>query len=217
MGKFSDLTGEKFGRLTVLSKSYKTTKNGKRYVCWDCLCDCGNTVQVYTGSLTSGFTQSCGCLSREKSFRHGGKGTRLYNIWLAMKARCKNPNRPEFINYGGRGISLCDEWEDFKNFQDWASENGYNDRLTIDRIDCNGDYKPSNCRWSTYREQANNKRNSVRITIDGETHSIDEWSAISHVPSNAIRKRICNGWPIHKAVFQKSQRQKNGGDLCDSV
>lgn len=206
MAKYIDLTGKKFGRLTVIDKTYKETKNGKKYVCWNCLCDCGETVQVYTGALNSGSTQSCGCLSRENSLKHGGKGTRLYNIWIAMKARCKNQNRPEYKNYGGRGISVCDKWEKFSSFREWAVSNGYADDLTIDRIDVNGNYCPENCRWATIKQQANNKRNSIKVKIGEETHSIDEWSEISSVSSNAIRKRISAGWDCHKAVFQKSQR-----------
>lgn len=208
MGNYIDLTGKRFGNLTVLRKTYKAIKNGKRYVCWECQCDCGNITTVYTNALKSGNTLSCGCYNRKRAFKHGGKGTRLYNIWLAMKARCKNPNRPEYKHYGGRGISVCPDWENFANFQEWAITNGYQDHLTLDRIDVNGNYYPKNCRWATYEEQANNKRKTIKITVGDETHTISEWCKITNVPETAIRHRIHYGWEPQKIVYQPSMRAK---------
>ena len=207
MGKFEDLTGKRFGKLVVVEKERKVNKTGKSYVWWKCVCDCGNITHAYTSSLKSCFTKSCGCWSRERSTKHGGKGTRLYTIWIAMKARCKNPRRPEFHHYGGRGISVCQKWSnDFGAFRDWALTHGYTPNLTLDRIDVNGDYCPENCKWSTYIEQGNNKRNTIKISAFGETHTITEWSELRQIPATAIQHRVRYGWDAERIVSTPSQR-----------
>lgn len=170
--KALDLTGQKFGRLTAIEKHSK--QNG--HIVWLCQCDCGNTATVQGTRLKQGRTNSCGCLwvesianfnhserrketTRKAKTKHGMKGTRVYRIWQAMKSRCGNSNVPCYSYYGGRGIKVCDEWlNSFESFYEWSMVNGYAADLTIDRIDVNGNYEPSNCRWVTMAEQNKNKR-----------------------------------------------------------
>ena len=157
-----DLTGRKFGRLTVLSKH----GHAGSAVTWDCLCDCGNQIVVRGNSLRRGQTQACGCLRKdlltERNTTHNLCGTRLHTIWSNMRERCFNEKHPRYKDYGGRGITVCDEWvKDLKTFYDWAMANGYRDDLTIDRINNDEGYRPDNCRWATYHEQRLNQRKKV--------------------------------------------------------
>ncbi len=198
----SIMIGERFGRLTVIAFDHKD-KHG-RTVCL-CKCDCGNEKEVAKSNLTSGNSKSCGCVHKEQLVErmktHGETGSRLYWIWGGMKSRCLNPNDPRFADYGGRGIKICDEWNGFAGFREWAMSTGYSDKLTIDRIDVNGNYEPSNCRWATIAEQANNKRTNVLVTHNGETHTLKQWSEILGINYFTLHSRIVKrGWSIERAL-----------------
>ena len=157
-----DLTKRKFGRLEVIQFEYM--KNRKSHLL--CKCQCGNYKVIRRDALMSGRVKSCGCFNRERAretrtvlnLKHGKSNTRLYSIWESMKKRCYNPKHKNYNRYGGRGIIVCEGWlHDFQAFYDWAITHGYEDCLTIDRINNNGIYEPNNCRWITIQEQQRNK------------------------------------------------------------
>lgn len=174
--RYKDLKGQRFGRLTVECLN-GVNKHGTKI--WLCKCDCGNKTTASCSSLTSNKVQSCGCLRNEKiskvTYSHGGTHTRLYAILNGMKGRCKDVRNPAYKYYGGKGVSICNEWLNFSNFREWALSNGYSDNLTIDRIDPNGNYEPSNCRWIPNKEQQNNKRADKDFNYNGETKTIKQW------------------------------------------
>lgn len=168
MGKFIDLTGQKFHRLTVLRRSTHNTNQGKPK--WVCQCDCGRITEVGGYELKSGNTKSCGCWNKEVRQTvpkvHGYSKTRLYRVWCSMKDRCYNPKNKRYADYGGRGIKVCDEWlHDFISFRNWALANGYDEtapfgQCTLDRANNNEGYFPFNCVWATIEQQNRNKRNT---------------------------------------------------------
>lgn len=223
LAKFVDLSGQRFGRLTVIKRGEEyTDSNGSHRFKYLCLCDCGNYITVRPCHLKSGATRSCGCLHKESAAkqgiantRHGGnrrnapyEEKRLYAIWSGMRQRCENPNCTKYPNWGGRGIAVCDEWHDFAKFQDWAVSNGYDKELSIDRIDVNGNYQPDNCRWVTSVVQMNNQRANRRIEVSGETRTIAEWSRLVGIKQGTIASRIDNlGWSPEMAVCTPLKRQ----------
>ena len=197
--KANNLTGQKFGLLTAVARSENTNAGRAQ---WECTCECGNQVIVSAANLRAGNVKSCGCLRRNRLKTHGEEGSRLNRIWKRMKTRCNNPNTKDYPNYGARGISVCKEWsESFENFRDWAMTNGYQEHLTIERRDANGNYCPENCCWITKAEQSKNRRCLHYITANGEKHTIAEWERITGIQNQTIHKRIRDGWSEEAAVL----------------
>ena len=202
MGKFIDLTGQKFGRLTVIKR---VKKHEDSRTLWQCCCCCGNTTIVDARHLKNGHTQSCGCLKKDfcqetlvrfggVNKKHGLHGSRLYRILDGMKQRCYNTNDDSYKHYGGRGITICAEWLDkengFMNFYNWAMANGYNDTLSIDRIDNDKGYSADNCRWATKQEQTDNRRCVKTFTYKGVTYkSVAEASRQLGITESALKYR----------------------------
>lgn len=193
MGRKEDLTGRRFGRLTVIEESGKLGKK----IAWLCKCDCGNYTRVRAHHLKGGQITSCGCYQRERCSTHHLSYTKLYRAWASMKDRCYNTNAVEYKRYGNRGIKVCDEWRNnFEAFYEWAMANGYKDGLSIDRIDVDGDYEPNNCRWVDMKVQGRNRRNNHMLTYKGETHCVSEWSEITGIKVSTLFNRIKYGWSI---------------------
>ena len=191
--KFEEMFNKKFGRLTVIE--FVGSKNKRRM--WKCQCECGNITIVDTNSLTTGNTTSCGCKHKElyqkhsiEMKKHGMRNTRLYHCWIDMRQRCNNPKNKCFKYYGERGIKVCEEWNNSTNFINWALSNGYKDDLTLDRIDVNKDYSPSNCRWVTIKEQANNKRNNVLYTYNNGTLTLAQWCEKLNLTPQCVSTKI---------------------------
>lgn len=182
-----DLTGKRFGKLTVLGLDHVDRKRGSF---WLCQCDCGNEIVMRRDSLTTGNTKSCGCYFFDVHRTHGMTNTRLFREWTQMRRRCRETDGDHYQWYGARGISVCSEWDNFETFCDWTLNNGYRDDLTIDRIDNNLGYYPENCRWVDNLTQQNNRSNNRRITYRVETHSAKEWSRILGVSYSKLLYRL---------------------------
>lgn len=207
-----NLVGEKFGLLTVEKYAgYKRHPDNTLYHLWECKCDCGNTKITDTKSLRSGHCKSCGCIPSKPRFpkyKHNMTDSRLYNVWKSMKGRCYTKSCSAYKLYGGRGITVCDEWKnDFETFYYWAMQNGYKPGLTIDRIDVNGNYTPDNCRWADYYTQANNKTDTKYYEIDGKTLTLREASEVYNIPYKTLKGRIDSGHTITEAVYEVSNHK----------
>lgn len=196
--KFIDLTGMRFHMLTVLSRA--ASKHNKTH--WKCLCDCGKEAIVEGYSLRTGKSKSCGCWVKTKWDDYvSTKKQPLYGVWLGMKARCNNENVDCYKYYGGRGIRICEEWRDYSSFKNWALDNGYEKGLYIDRIDVNGDYEPSNCRFVTQKTQQRNRRNNSQIKIDDSIYFATDLAEMLGIPSSTISKWTKNNVLYHKLIF----------------
>lgn len=196
--------GDSFGRLIVISDAEPI--NGKRR--FNCKCDCGREAIIRMDGLVQGGSKSCGCfrneLTAKRHITHGQRRTRLYRIWRNIKSRCLNPNLPDYNSWGGRGITICDEWLEFEPFHAWAVANGYRDDLSIDRKDNEKGYSPVNCRWATDIQQDRNKRNNRILTYGGESNTLSEWGAIVGIKPVVIGMRLYRlGWSIEKALTTK--------------
>lgn len=198
MGRLIDLTGRKFGKLSVIRRS-GAAKDGE--ATWLCQCECGAQTVVDGKSLRTGNTRTCGCSRKQPrpyEKKHGDCKTRLYRIWGNMKHRCYGKSDAEkYQYYGGRGITVCDEWHDFINFRKWALKSGYNDSLTLDRIDNDGNYSPDNCRWVPVKRQCMNRRSNHFITENGKTLSVLQWANLLGVSHSTIISRLKKGGSIY--------------------
>ena len=190
-----DLTNKKVGRLLVLSEVFGHKYTGKHRK-WLCLCDCGNTREVFQDRLAKGGVVSCGCWQKEVTTKrqttHGMSKTKVHFAWKALLSRCENKNNPAWKHYGERGITVCDRWHSFENFLDDMGDIPF-DGAEIDRIDNDAGYSPENCRWATRSEQCNNTRQNVFVTICGETKTVAQWAKASGVADRTIRNRLRAG------------------------
>ena len=196
-------------RLTIIKKvGQHISPNGTKEPLCLCECNCSehNKLTLRGSQIRSGITKSCGCLKKEVFVdmvtKHGfGDKENIYKHWLNMRNRCNNPNYKYYDAYGGRGISICEDWNDYATFRRWSLDNGYKYGLTLDRINTNENYTPNNCRWVTWKTQQNNKRNNHYITYNGVTHTMKEWSEIRNINYNTLRSRVNQcGWSIGRAL-----------------
>jgi hypothetical protein len=198
MGKFKDLTGKRFGRLVVLGLDHVEDKNNRKRKFWTCKCDCGSEKVIRTDALTGGGTTSCGCFARERAAElltsHGEADTRLYRIWHDMKERCSNSKMKTCSRYKARGIKVCDEWKNsYERFSFWAKNNGYEDHLSIDRIDNNGNYCPENCRWVTNKQNSRNRECNIIVEYKGNSITLSEASELTNIKYETLRVRYHKG------------------------
>lgn len=215
MGAKKELNGQHFGKLVVVYENGRS-KDGK--VMWHCICECGNEIDVTSKSLISGNTKSCGCLRIDKITAHGDSKSRLYSVWKGMRRRCNDCNDSHYMNYGGKGIKVCQEWDNsYEAFRDWALENGYETNAlrgecTIDRIYCNKGYEPNNCRLATIQTQENNKTTNRYLSYNGETLTMAQWAKELNIKYQTLVARIERGWSVEDAltIQTTSHRRKRG-------
>ena len=200
--------GERYGRLTIIREVEPAGSSHKRVRRFLCRCDCGNEIICRLPNLKSGTTKSCGCyrkfVSSNRRDCHHLKNTRIYRIWCGMKRRCYNKHNEHFDRYGGRGIIVCDEWKtDFMNFYDWAMSNGYDDKLSIDRINNEGNYEPSNCRWANQKQQIVNSTAAIKCSLGGNIVSLSDIADILGVSFKRIRRIVYmlnNGYDMNEIL-----------------
>ena len=218
-----DLTGQKFGKLTVLNIC---GRNKYKAVIWYCKCDCGNYTNVLSRSLLSGHTKSCGCIKGYKQVKHnasikyhGGSDTRLYHVWNDMRQRCENPNKSSYVWYGAKGIRVCDEWQDFENFEKWAYKNGYDDTAprgycTLDRIDNKEGYNPQNCRWVSMTDQNRNKSYHRYVEYHGKKYTVTQLADEVGMNKDTLVYRLNANWSVEDAV-NKPIRKHCGAKMVE--
>lgn len=212
---------KKFGRLTALYPidDYVSPKGSKKRR-WLCICNCNNYCAVTEQYLKNGTTKSCGCLRKEVVInthqkyltKHNEAHSRLYNVWHSMKSRCFNKNRPQYKNYGGRGITVCEDWLDYIAFRDWSIANGYDSnaprgQCTLDRIDVDGNYCPENCQWINMLAQQNNRTNNRKYTYNGETKTLKQWAEDLGIDRTTLTYRIDkSGMTFEEAIAKPIRR-----------
>lgn len=200
--------GQRFGRLVVISR-IGTSKCGS--IILRCRCDCGNYTDSWSTTLRDGTAQSCGCLNNEHRLaattKHGKVRSRVYSSWCSMLSRCENENNAAFKDYGGRGITVCEQWHDFRNF---LSDMGLPpEGMTIDRIAVNGNYEPENCRWADKITQMNNRRGNVLLSFNGKTLSVAQWVRDTGLPRTTILGRLGRKWSVEKTLMTPLMRDAN--------
>lgn len=197
--------GSRWGRLVIVSFEGKS-KGAKYFLCQ---CDCGNTTVVQETNLIYGFTQSCGCFRIEKTSltktTHGMSQTSIYQIWIGVKKRCLDPRNENWLNYGGRGISVCERWMNFENFLTDMGEKP--EGMSLDRINNDGNYEPNNCRWATPKEQGRNKRNNHILEFNSESKPVSEWAEITGISRSLLSVRLKHGWSIEKTLTTKPKKK----------
>jgi|ERR1700748_130697 len=202
MKKVINLIGQRFGRLIVI----EFIGRRKGHSIFKCQCDCDGFTETTSNNLRRGHTLSCGCLSNEvlieRSITHGLSHHPLYNIWVGMRNRCYYHKHNRSKIYAGKGIIVCEEWKnDFKAFYDWAIANGWQQGLTIDRMENSGNYTPKNCRFRTPQQQSRNRTTNVNLTYKGQTMILIEWAEKYNICYGTLRKRVKNGWNPHECLF----------------
>lgn len=202
---YQDFRGKKIGRLSPIEIDTEATISHSQ-IHWRCQCDCGGETSVNVFNLAKQSTLSCGCIHREqlteRNSKHGMAGSKIYTLWQAMLQRCYYEKHEYYHLYGGKGITVCNEWrEDFQAFFDWSMSNGYEDGLSLDRIDGNDDYKPSNCRWVTAQAQANNTSRNHYIEYQGEKLTLAEAARKYNIPYHTLKARVnALHWPVELAI-----------------
>lgn len=202
--------GMKFGRWTIIQ--FDKYKNHARH--WLCRCDCGTEKSVSQSQLTKGNSTSCGCYRKEYlsqiNTKHGDSFTRLYTIWNKMKDRCYKENSQDYKNYGARGITICNEWlNSYKTFKDWALANGYQEHLTIERKNIDGNYESDNCLWITIQEQQKNKRPPISKFINRRLQKpIKELAKEKGLSSSLVYKRLAIGWSLEKSLNTQKRKYR---------
>lgn len=199
--RVKDLTGQRFGRLTVVGYA---GKNKQRFALWLCQCDCGTKRTVRSSSLRCGFAKSCGCLQKEtaaaRTTTHGLSSRPEFRNWTSMLARCSNPSNPD---YGGRGITVCARWrESFAAFFEDMGPKPDGHRISIERLNNDGHYEPGNCVWATPKDQTRNSRRNRLLTHDGKTMCVSEWSEETGIPSSVLFSRLYHGWSVERALTE---------------
>jgi len=205
-----DLTGQVFGRLTVVEQAESRGDRGQ-YAYWLCECTCGKRKEIRVYSLLNGASQSCGCLAREATTTHGMAGKykqhRAYCSWYCMKNRCNLPDREGNQEYHGRGIVYDPKWDTFEGF--WEDMGGtWKEGLSLDRVNTDGNYCKDNCRWATPKQQSNNRRNTRRLTYQGKTLSVSEWSELTGISLNTLQSRAKLGWSDEDVLTKPVRNQK---------
>lgn len=206
----TDITGQRYGRLVVQGPVAAI----KRKYHWHCICDCGTSCEVSMYNLKNGNTKSCGCLHKQivsatiakTNLTHSHSFSKTYESWIGMKSRCNNPNASNYHNYGGRGIAVCDSWSDFENFLADMGERP--EGTSIGRINVNGNYEPTNCRWETAKEQGCAMRTNILMSFDGRTQTVQQWADELGWPKGTLHKRLQLGWSHEKILTTPRRRTR---------